>query len=85
MRTGHLYSTIFKFKFEQIVGDIGKQENGNFIHIFGKIIAQNFENTPYFEFGKGLLFRPKFDLGKSLELLHIMNYFNFRMAWNAHN
>ena len=45
--------TTFKFKFEAIMADIGKQESGNFIHIFGEVLAQNWENTPYFEFGKG--------------------------------
>ena len=45
---------------------IGKQENGNFkFTIFGEVLAQNWENTPYLEFGKGPLFGPKFSLGKS--------------------
>ena len=34
--------TTFKFRFEAIVADIGKQENGNFIHIFGEVLAQKF-------------------------------------------
>ena len=55
--------TTFNFKFEAIMVDIGKQENGNFkFTILGEDLAQNWENTPYFEFGKG----PLFGLGKSL-------------------
>ena len=52
--------TTFKFRFEAKVADICKQENGNFIHIFEEVLAQNWESTSYFEFGKGPLFGPKF-------------------------
>ena len=38
--------TTFKFKFEEIMADIGKQENDYFKHIFGEVLAQNWENTP---------------------------------------
>ena len=50
------------------MADFGKQENENFIHIFVEVLAQNWENTFYFEFGKGPLFGPKFGLGNSLEI-----------------
>ena len=48
----------------KIMAVIGKQENGNFIHIFGEVLAQNWD----FEFGKGLLFSPKIRPRKIPEL-----------------
>ena len=60
--------TISKFKYEAIMADFGKQENGNFINISVEVLAQNWENTSYFEFGKGPLFGPKFGLGNSVEI-----------------
>ena len=39
--------TTFKFKFEEIMADIGKQENDNFkFTFFGEVLAQNWENAP---------------------------------------